>query len=142
MRVSCNTNSTIVIISALAFGAILLQTKCSFGLFSLYFPLSLPTSSLTWASSTPPLSRQEEKRQRWAKKVNDAIDQILAWRRRDEEQLQSLEEGLARARAFIREALLVQNDNVSSTSRLPKLHQDPDYVPTSNIYKNAFAFHR
>ncbi|KAI4336501.1 hypothetical protein L6164_015022 [Bauhinia variegata] len=48
--------------------------------------------------------------------------------------LKNIEEKLAKARYFIREASKVRN--------LTSTHQDPDYVPQGPIYRNANAFHR
>lgn len=78
--------------------------------------------------------------------MSDAVNQVVASRGRDyyqsDERFRSVEKGLASARALIREALVVQNDAVSSPSNSSQLLQASGFVPAGAIYKNALAFHR
>ncbi|GMG98855.1 hypothetical protein Nepgr_000695 [Nepenthes gracilis] len=76
-------------------------------------------------SSSPPfISRADEKMQRAAMKLRNAVDQVLPWSRIEKDkELENLQAGLARARVLIREAMQSGKKSYFFS------YEDIDYVP-------------
>ncbi|KAK9734351.1 hypothetical protein RND81_04G133600 [Saponaria officinalis] len=104
-------------------------------LSSIYDPLAF---SLAIIHNSSTLSKSEEKKQRALKRIRESINEILRWRKKEDEEVETIEVELAKARVLIKEAFQNSRSNTSNISNLGHV----DYVPHGKIYKNAFAFHR
>ncbi|XVF71693.1 hypothetical protein PTKIN_Ptkin12aG0060500 [Pterospermum kingtungense] len=110
-----------------------------------WFPMASPwtwTSTLGAFSSLPyaahhPIDKRKQLSKEFTNLERVSDDESVRKRgKHRDEKLEKVETSLARARAWIREAIL-NTPNSTSDDR-----QDLDYVPQGNIYKNAHAFHR
>ncbi|XP_076900321.1 putative glycosyltransferase At3g07620 [Bidens hawaiensis] len=84
--------------------------------------------------------KQNEKMNNVVSKLMEELktESLLRRNKKRDKNLEKVEAELAGARVLIRDAATSRNSSSSSSSPL----NDPDYVPSGNIYRNPYLFHR